>query len=604
MILDFVENKETSEFFPTPAELVQRMINKVDWNMIQTILEPSAGKGNILKEIARITKERNNKIDVDCIELDRNLRQILKYNFSKEYKDEIFSRRKEILSKYKYSEHRYGIGWAYYNDEKGKYVPIPEKDVRKIDAFQYDINGFFSNDIHIVHDNFMTFQSFKQYDLIIMNPPFSNGDRHLLKALEIQKNGGSIICLLNAETLRNPYTATRQELVSKLEKYDADIEYISNAFLYSERRTDVEVALIKVSIPKAEPNNSIFERMAKVEHYEEPDAETITDIEVTDYIKAIVNRYKVEVKSGIELINLYNGMLPYLARSFNTKEYDCNAPILVLKKENGSDKVTVNEYLKAVRMKYWKALLNNEKFIGKLTSKLQNEYRERVYSFANYDFSEFNIYNLSVEINSQIKSGIENEIAAMYDRLTIEHTYNPEFSKNLHYYDGWKTNKAYKIDKKVILPCYGIFDVWNGKPRTYAAYEVLADIERILNFFNGNITADVDLLKQINLSFNRGISKNIETKYFKVTFYKKGTAHITFTCSELIDRFNIYIAKEKRWLPPSYGKKAYEDMTVEEQTVIDNFQGKAAYEKVMEKPDYYLASPVSDVKNNLIEMAG
>ena len=35
-----------------------------------------------------------------------------------------------------------------------------------------------------------------------MNPPFSNGDKHLLKALKMQEKGGAIICLLNAETIR------------------------------------------------------------------------------------------------------------------------------------------------------------------------------------------------------------------------------------------------------------------------------------------------------------------------------------------------------------------------------------------------------------------
>mgnify|MGYP003290709934 CR=1 FL=1 len=61
-----------------------------------------------------------------------------------------------------------------------------------------------------------------------MNPPFSNGDKHLLKALQIQQNGGKVVCLLNAETIRNPYTETRKTLVDLLEKYEAEIEYIEN----------------------------------------------------------------------------------------------------------------------------------------------------------------------------------------------------------------------------------------------------------------------------------------------------------------------------------------------------------------------------------------
>jgi len=36
----------------------------------------------------------------------------------------------------------------------------------------------------------------KEYSLIILNPPFSNGCKHLLKALEMQqRNGGAVVCL-------------------------------------------------------------------------------------------------------------------------------------------------------------------------------------------------------------------------------------------------------------------------------------------------------------------------------------------------------------------------------------------------------------------------
>lgn len=39
----------------------------------------------------------------------------------------------------------------------------------------------------VVGDDFLTYSTMKQYDLIVMNPPFSNGDAHLLKALKMQQ---------------------------------------------------------------------------------------------------------------------------------------------------------------------------------------------------------------------------------------------------------------------------------------------------------------------------------------------------------------------------------------------------------------------------------
>lgn len=555
-IINLVEDKQTSEFYPTPQKVVEKMLSGVDWDFIKTILEPSAGKGDILREIAKREQHGyySKKFDVDCIEIDPNLRQILKYNFSDERKRQFNER----------DEERY---------------------------------TFFEKGIHIVHDDFLTYNPFKRYDLIVMNPPFSNGDKHLLKALKMQEKGGAIICLLNAETIRNPYTETRKALVQQLERYNANIEYIENGFTQSERRTDVEIALIKVSIENVQEDSDIYNRMKEAEEYEDFDPE-VTGIEVSDYIKAAVNQFNVEVKSGLELIRQYRALVPYMSRSFED-----NTPILRLtdSSDRGYDSVSVNDYVQKVRLKYWKELLSNPKFTGKLTSKLQKEYQEKVSKLADYDFTEFNIYTLSTEMNSHIKTGIENEIIAMFDRLTAEHSYYPEFSKNRHYYDGWKTNSAYKIAKKVIIPCYGIFSEWDGKPRTYDARKALEDIERILNFLDGHMTADVDSWDSLENNFKNGITKNIKMKYFKATFYKKGTVHLTFTCPELIDRFNIYAAQNKNWLPPSYGKKAYKDMTTDEKKVIDSFQGEKSYNEVMAKSGYYLAPVTSGNQMLMLE---
>lgn len=84
---------------------------------------------------------------------------------------------------------------------------------------------------NVVHDDFLTYNTAKRYDLIFMNPPFSDADRHLLKAIDMQERyGGTVVCILNAETVRNPFSNTRKELAKKLEKYDAQIRFYENAF--------------------------------------------------------------------------------------------------------------------------------------------------------------------------------------------------------------------------------------------------------------------------------------------------------------------------------------------------------------------------------------
>lgn len=156
------------DFYPTPEHLISKMFSKVNKNTIKNILEPSAGKGNIVDYLKNLNSyQRYRNFEIDCIEKDNELRNFLK---SKDYK--------------------------------------------------------------VIFDDFLKFDTMKKYDVIIMNPPFSNGDKHLLKAISlVQDYGGQIVCLLNADTLKNPYTVYRQDLKFQLEDYKAEIEFMFFSFL-------------------------------------------------------------------------------------------------------------------------------------------------------------------------------------------------------------------------------------------------------------------------------------------------------------------------------------------------------------------------------------
>ena len=120
---------------------------------------------------------------------------------------------------------------------------------RNISAIEIDNNLIAilkDKDIKVIDSDFLSFSAPDKFDAIIANPPFSNGEYHLLKAIEIMYRG-EIVFLINAETIKNPYSNTRKDLVNKLEELNADIEYIQNSFLVdAERKTSVEVALIHI----------------------------------------------------------------------------------------------------------------------------------------------------------------------------------------------------------------------------------------------------------------------------------------------------------------------------------------------------------------------
>ena len=174
------------EFYPTPKTLIDKMLDGIDFNTVKTVLEPSAGNGAIVEGLLERCKQ------------------------------------------------------SYRGEEIDIDVVEIEPDLQKI------LKG---KGYKLVYDDFLTFEADKHYDLIIMNPPFSNGDKHLLKALEMQENGGEVIAIVNAETIRNPFSNRRKELVKLLESYNAEITYLLSEFTSADRTTNVEVAMIKVKVP-------------------------------------------------------------------------------------------------------------------------------------------------------------------------------------------------------------------------------------------------------------------------------------------------------------------------------------------------------------------
>lgn len=538
------------DFYPTPEKLIDKMLDGLEWKMIHTILEPSAGKGNIVEALREKQKFNNKwyttiKLDIDCIESDENLRAVLK-----------------------------------------------EKNIR------------------VVHDDFLTYDTMKEYDLIIMNPPFSNGCKHLLKALELQqRNGGAVVCLLNAETLKNECNNERIMLNRMLREYNADVQYIRDAFVNAERKTGVEVALVKVKLPDIHRESVIFDGLERAMARKECvyDAEN-TQVAENDFFKAIVEQYKMEVEAGVKFIREYYAMAPRILYRFKKDEktgktVQSGGNILDLR--IGRNSATINEYIREIRGKYWSALFDNPKFIGQLTYDLQRAYYNKVEELKDYEFSLHNIYELKIDMSKKVVKGIEDTIISLFDELSSKYSYYDECTNNIHYFNGWRTNKAWIVNKKVIIPLRGWRDLeysWGGfKPTNSEVSGKLKDIEKCFNYLDGGLTEAVDLEKSLEFAEEYGESKNIVLKYFNVTFYKKGTCHITFTNEELLKKFNIFGAQHKGWLPPSYGKKKYSDMTSEEKAVVNDFEGEVEYNKVMCNTSYYLADTNSMLMLDMAE---
>lgn len=504
------------DFYPTPPEIAARMLEKIDWRGVRTILEPSAGRGDLVDAIK--LKMNRYSAAVDTIELDRELALVL--------------------------------------DGKG---------CRPIAA------------------DFLTFHSFRQYDAIVINPPFSTGEIHLSKALDLVRDGGQVVCLLNAQTLKNPHTVARRELVTRLANLGADIEYIERAFSDAVRKTDVEIALVSVNVTKM-PSSSILEHLAEAERLETSDGErSSTEIVDGDYIQGAVRRFNIEVKAGLKLIDEYEALKSILTRSFDS-QYN----ILELSVNGDKCGDLRNGLVDMLRMKYWKELFKSDSFSNMFTKATAEAYQKQVGDLGRYEFNISNIKQLQIELSQSMLSTLDDAIVSLFDNFTNQ--YYDEQSNNVHYYNGWKTNKAYVVNRKVIDRCYGAFDSWDKKFRSYGADNaVVVDIEKVFAYLDGKVYDPVpvsDALKQAQDTQN---TRNIDFTYCAATFYRKGTVHINFKDERLLKKFNLIGSQSKGWLPPRYGRASYDDLTGEERSVVDEVEGRESYEETVAQYDFYLA---------------
>lgn len=458
-----------SWFYPTPNALVDKMIDKVKdkIKIWATILEPSAGKGDIARSIAYF----NNQAKVHLIEIEPELREIAK---------------------------RHG---------------------------------------RIVAHDFLTFEPDVNYDVIIMNPPFDNWDEHLLKAWNIAKNT-TIVCLLNAETYRNPFSADRKALKNIIDTYGT-IEFLENAFSNAERKTNVETALIVLN-KKTEWSFSFENFETESNYYTEINETALCN---PDRVQNIIEDYKRSVEmyaQGVAMIRKADR----IAKQFN--EYHNGFDIA--SKAHSSNGAT-HDYSDELRSRVWNTLfcaINIDKY---MTTSVKDSFRAKMKEQGEIAINKRNIELFVSAVMQNAGSILEESITSVFSYLTKyykENRYEPE---------GWAHNETYMVGKKFVLPNVVEWQDWREYYLGYSVRDKLYDIDKALCYLSGREYGNIGKIADC---IERAI-KNKETKctseFFDIIFYKKGTAHFTFRSAKVWADFNIRATKSLNWLPPGFEGK-------------------------------------------------
>jgi 16S rRNA A1518/A1519 N6-dimethyltransferase RsmA/KsgA/DIM1 with predicted DNA glycosylase/AP lyase activity len=422
----------------------------------------------------------------------------------------------------------------------------------------------------VVSDDFLELNSDMLYDLIIMNPPFSNGDEHLLHAWEILDKG-HIVCLLNEETIINPYSRTRQ-LLAKIIADNGSVEYLGNCFSDSVRKTDVMVVMVRL---EKKSDKTLFDFTfdhQKTKQDFHMDEDTIhNQVAMTDVVTNMIVQLEQMKKSFVGFLEFGEKMKFYsseiTSEYFDPVEY----AVKMIKdlKYNGGKRTAYNSFHMTVQGMMWEKVMNHLGIEKYLTSSVRANFKSFLKSQQSMAFCKDNM-------NKIVQMIFNNRHKILEDCITESFTYLTDYhDDNRLHVEGWKTNEKYKVGKKIILPnliqwgsshdtadwkkTYGCNFNIASRHNEYSTNTGISDVEKALDYITGKETlyfkSVMGVLKKRFDSIGRIKSgedfdkSDMDSFYFNIRFFKKGTVHLTFKDVKVWDEFNMRACLKKNWLP-------------------------------------------------------
>ncbi|MBS4195347.1 DUF4942 domain-containing protein [Lederbergia citri] len=481
----FTDNKD---FYPTPKELFYKLMNGKRY-LAGRILEPSAGKGDLIKYIRELP--RHNKSRIDAIEKDERLAGLL-----------------------------------------------------------------MSEGITVVWDDFLTYQTYKEYDYIIMNPPFSNGVDHVLKALELAENQlgyCEIYAILNKETINNAFSAKRQELLRKLDEHGAEIRYVKDGFIDAERKTDVEVALITAKIQKRGAGKSIYDKIpfnttqANTDELSTALSTYVKQSEVQaklNDIERLVLEYETAcelARKTFEAIRDKESFFSYIG-TVNKRDGEVGSPFSYVVSNNFTV-ADLSEEIDRLRRGYWQLILDTDEFKKMLTNEAIQELNKRLGAAEQMEINLPNIRMLLMAISFNKRDMLVESVVSIFKKITQYH--QNQYSTNIHYYNGWKTNDAYKINKKIVIPIK-----WSNFDPAWDFDKDFGRINRDARDFILDLIKALQLIEpSVSEEFKTISEQEFENDTLRFRMFKNGNIHVWFKDLTLLSQLNYLCGSHFDWLP-------------------------------------------------------
>lgn len=419
-------------------------------------------------------------------------------------------------------------------------------DVCEIDMSRHPIlreHGF-----EVVGQDFLKMTDCSLYSHIILNPPFAQGAAHVLHAWN-RMFDGEIVAIINAETIKNAFSAERQLLVKLIEDYGS-VEYVQEAFVEAERTTNVEVALVYLR-KKASCENLFGNLIAELK--QEADAKidfrpmnevAMVNNDIENQViafnaatRALKEAVMAEARAGYYAALLGDTMAE--RNGEKTEEAARGSSVSTIQTEFGK------RYRK-LKDRAWASILRSSKITSRLSTKAQARLEADFENIKALEFTTENIYGFICGIvasSGQIQIGMMLDV---FDEITRYH------SENRVFYRGWVTNNAHRTcgfklkAKRFILP--GFSESWKGRGFPYEGYRKIGDLDKVFALLDGKHEPELSLESVFHTKMTPGTK--VSSSYFTARWFAGiGTVHFYPTRPDLIDRLNRLVGRERKWLP-------------------------------------------------------
>ena len=488
---------------------------------------------------------------------------------------------------------------------------------REVSVVEIDIEHHASLkelDAKVIGYDFLEVKSLATVSQIIMNPPFSNGAEHVLKAWDAVYDA-EIVAVINAQSIKNPFSQDRQRLVELIEKHGS-VEFLQDQFVDDvERKTDVEIALIYLEkVPKKYLDmDALFGDLRSGDNLagEDLDPQVCTSLALpSNFVQDTYFRFAQAVeaaRNASEATAVADHLMAGIG--ITLEQMQAKGVGNDSRESAGAIRTVANEDFKKrygdLKKRAWSQIIRS----SLLTDKLSNQARRKIEASAddiyNLEFSIANVHGFLHGVLQSMGDIYKDMICDLFDSV-IERS-----SDNVVFYKSWKSNQKHRIGVRIrktrfIIPrfSYSAF----SKSLEYESKQFLSDIDKVFGYLHGETGPYEGLVNGFDK--NRVIGgERISTKYFDFRFYQgTGTIHFYPASEAVVEKINRFVGKIRNWIPGEMTEanqdfqKQYENGESLTKEYLDHYKKSGRHSYGRDNPAYQLLRETKGVESDRGEL--